>query len=352
MKILVNALSGIGDALMFTPALSILKKELPDSQIDVLVMFKGVKDLYESLGEVDNVYHHDMLNSSKFSNLNYIYNLRKNRYDISINVYPSNRKEYNIVNLLIGAPKRAAVKYNRKDRLNLGFLNNYRIEENDNLHCVEENIKQIENLLNIKVEDIPKLNFPLPEEDQDFAVEYSQKMGISNNDFVVGIHAGCSVLKNHINRRWSPDKFAELTSVLINKKNAKVLLFGGPDENELKSEIVAQVNSSQLINVETKNLRQTAAVIKRSDLFVTNDSGLMHIAAALERKIIPVIGPTNGNYIHPWKTEYKTASLHLDCSPCFYYSPKPLTCSRKDVQFKCLKELSVEKVLNTIEEII
>jgi len=350
LKILINALSGIGDALMFTPALSILKKELPNSKIDALVMFKGVKDLYESLDEIDDIFYHDMINSSKISNLNYLFKLRKNNYDISINVYPSNRIEYNMVNLLIGAPKRSGVKYIRRDKLNLGFLNNYRVKENDDLHCVEENIKQIEKLLNIKIDKIPSLNFPISEEDQYFADQYLENTEIDTDDLVIGIHAGCSVLKNHINRRWTPDKFAELINGLIEKKNAKVLLFGGPDENELKADIVSQVGSTQLINVETKNLRETAAVIKRSDIFVTNDSGLMHIAAALDRKIVPIIGPTNENFIHPWRTEYKTASLNLECAPCFYYSPKPLTCSRRDVKFKCLKELSVEQVFNLVAE--
>ncbi len=352
MKILVNALSGIGDALMFTPALSILKRELPDAQIDALAMFKGVKDLYENLDEIDHVYYHDMINSGKFSNLRYVLNLRKNQYDISINVYPSNRKEYNIVNLLIGASKRAGVRYLRKDSINLGFLNNYRVNENDELHCVEENIKQIENLLNIKVDKVPPLNFPLNDEELLFAKNYLHQLNIDDNQFVVGIHAGCSVLKNHINRRWSPENFAKLISKLIAKKNTKVLLFGGPDESDLKTNIVSQVNSDKLVNVKTKNLRQTAAVMKRSDLFITNDSGLMHIAAALGRKIIPIIGPTNENYIHPWQTEYKTASLNLDCAPCFYYSPKPLTCYRNDVKFKCLKELSVDKVFSIVDEMI
>lgn len=352
MKILINALSGIGDALMFTPALSILKKELPNSQIDALVMFKGVKDLYESLDEIDTVYYHDMLNSEKFSNFKFILNLRKNQYNLSVNVYPSNRKEYNIINFLTGSPKRASVKYIRKDLLHLGFLNNYRVEENDDLHCVEENIRQVENLLNIKVDSIPPLNFPLLGDDQIFASNFLAKVEVTENDLVIGIHAGCSVLKNHINRRWSPDNFANLISKLIELKKAKVLLFGGPDENELKSEIIAKVNSPFIINVLTKNLRQTAAVMNRSDLFVTNDSGLMHIAAALKRKIVPIIGPTNENYIHPWKTEYKTASLKLDCAPCFYYSPKPLSCSRRDVQFKCLKELGVDEVYKIVEEII
>lgn len=337
---------------MFTPALSILKKELPDSQIDSLVMFKGVKDLYESLSEIDNVYYHNMLDSSKLSNLNFIMSLRKNQYDLSINVYPSNRKEYNIVNLISGAPKRAGVKYARKDFLNLGFLNNHRIEENDNLHCVEENIKQIENLLKIKVDEIPPLNFPIPVDDLKFAEEYLKEININYDDLVIGVHAGCSVLKNHINRRWSPENFSILIKKLIDEKGVKVLLFGGPDEDELKAEVQSRVNSQSLISVITKNLRQTAAVIKRSDLFVTNDSGLMHIAAALERKIVPIIGPTNENYIHPWKTDYKTATLNLECAPCFFYSPKPLSCSRHDLKFKCLKELSVDQVFQTVKEML
>lgn len=92
--------------------------------------------------------------------------------------------------------------------------------------------------------------------------------------------------------------------------------------------------------------------MKRCNVFVTNDSALMHIASALGLKVVAIIGPTNEYYIHPWKTEYKIASLYLDCSPCFFYSPKPLTCSRTDVKFKCIKELSVDMVLNKVNEFI
>ena len=104
--------------------------------------------------------------------------------------------------------------------------------------------------------------------------------------------------------------------------------------------------------METENLAQTSAVMKRCNVFVSNDSALMHIAAALQLKIIGIIGPTNPNYITPWQTENKLVSLNLDCSPCFYYSPKPLTCSREDVKFKCIKELSVELVLKKVNEFL
>src|SRR3972149_2394756 len=109
MKILVLALSGIGDALLFTPALKLLRK----------------------------------------------------KYDTSISVYPSNRIEYNIINFLIGAKKRAGIKYLRSNNRNLGFLNNIRVKENDSAHNVQTNIKLVEKLLNKDFTEEPSLEFPL-----------------------------------------------------------------------------------------------------------------------------------------------------------------------------------------------
>ena len=348
LKILINALSGIGDALMFTPALTILRKELPNAKIDAMVMLKGVKDLYEELDDINDVFYHDMMNDSKLSSIRFIKQLRK-KYDITISVYPSNRKEYNIVNYILGAKKRSGVSYKNQNIINLGFLNNVVVDEDNKNHCVETNVKLVEKILNKKITQIPDLVFPLKENDIKYSKNYLTENKINQEDYVVGMHAGCSVLKNHINRRWAPEKFAELAKQLIKNKNAKVLIFGGPDENELKSKIELLVSSERFINVKTNNLRETAAIIKRSDLFITNDSGLMHIAAAMKRKIIPIIGPTNLNYIHPWNSTYKAATINLECAPCFYYSPNPLTCSRKDKQFKCLHDLNVENVYKTIE---
>ncbi len=351
MKILILALSGIGDALMFTPALSELKRTLPESIIDVLVMFKGVKDLYERLPEIDNVYYHDFMNASPFSVLSNVLKYR-DKYDLSVNVYPSNRKEYNIINFLIGAKKRAGVKYLRSGFKNLYMLNNTIIVEDDTLHNVETNIKLCEKAIGKSLNKKVKMNFPLHLEDLKFADEYSTKMGLSSNDFIIGFHAGCNTLKNHINRRWAPDNFVELGKLLIKEKEAKILLFGGPEEQELKNYIVKKINSPKAINVQSNNLAQSAAMIKKCNLFITNDSGLMHIASALNIKVAALIGPTNTNYIKPWQTSHKIISLNLECSPCFFYSPKHLECHREDVKFKCIRELSVAKVYNAVEKLI
>jgi heptosyltransferase-2 len=351
MKILVIALSGIGDALMFTPSLDKLKIEFPSAEIDVLAMYGGVRDIFNKLPDVNNVIYYDFMNSSIIKTLNFVLKLR-GKYDVSINVYPSNRREYNGISWLIGAKKRLAAKYIRMDFQNLGFLNNIRVMEDDSQHNVVTNFKLVSALSNKHNIEISSLKMVLSQEDIDFANNFLEKKNISADDIIIGFHAGCSTMKNHNKRRWSVDNFAELGKLIINNHNSQILLFGGNEEEHLKQCLYTKINSPNVILVNAHSLTSSAAVMQRSNLFVTNDSSLLHVASALKLKIIPLIGPTNINYIHPWQTEYKTASLNLDCSPCFFYSPKPLVCNRTDLQFKCIKELSVELVYKIVKEML
>jgi len=351
MKILILALSGIGDALMFTPALKLMRQSLPDAQIDALVMFKGVKDMYDRNPNFNNVYYSDFLNQSAVKSLIFVLKLRK-KYDASVNIYPSNRKEYNLINYFIGAKKRAGVKYLRRNGTELGILNNVRITEDDSLHNVQENIKLVEKLINKKFNDEPAYDFPLTNEDLTFAEGYLKNLNIKEGDLVIGFHPGCATLKNHIKRRWEPEKFIELGKRLIQQNNAKLLIFGGPEEDELKQSIRTGINSPDVYSVKTNNLPESVAVLKRCNLFVSNDSSMMHIASAVNKKVVAIIGPTNPNYIHPWKTEHKIVTLNLDCAPCFIYSPRPLICFRDDVKFKCIKELNVDMVYDAVKTLL
>jgi len=351
MKILIIALSGIGDALMFTPALKLLRAEKPEAQIDALVMYRGAAEVLKQNPNVNNVFHFDFLKAGKSRSLKYIFKLR-GQYDSTINVYPSNRKEYNLISHLIGAKKRASVIYKRNDKQNLGFLNNIRVSENDVTHNVITNIRLCEALLNKKLNNEPELELYLDDEDKIIAGDYLLNAGIKEGEVVIGFHPGCSTLKNHIKRRWEPEKFAALGSALIENYNAKILIFGGPDENDLKGKIRNQIMPGNALSIEAKSLLQSAAIMRRCDVFVTNDSSQMHIASALQLKTVAIIGPTNTNYIYPWKTEHKIVSLNLDCSPCFFYSPKPLSCNRNDVQFKCIKQITVDMVYNAVKEFL
>lgn len=351
MKILIIALSGIGDALMFSPSVRLLRSAFPDAQIDFLLMFKGAKEIYQYNPHISNLIHFDFLKHGLIKSLKFIYSIR-NQYDITFNVYPSNRKEYNIISFLINAKKRFAVKYKRMNFINLGWLNNFLVIENDHTHNVVTNVKMIELFLNKNISNIPALEIYFSDKENQFAKDFFLTNIINSNDFIIGIHPGCATLKNHIKRRWEPDKFVHLSKKLLSEFNCKIFLFGGPEESKLKSYIYSAINSSNVYIIDTNTLLQSAAIMSRCNLFITNDSALMHIAAALKLNIASIIGPTNINYIHPWKTNFRTISLNLECSPCFFYSPKPLTCFRNDVKFKCIKNLTVDFAFEIIKSFL
>lgn len=351
MKILIIALSGIGDALMFTPSLKLLKNYLPDAEIDAIVMYKGAEEIFHSNRNLSSVIFFNFLDEGFLKSLKFLFQIRK-KYDVTINVYPSNRKEYNIISYIIGAKKRVGTVYLRKTNSNFGFLNNIKVLENDSVHNVQMNIKLCESLIGKKFNEEPPLKFPIGEEEKALAEKYLNALGTNNKEIVIGFHPGCAILKNHIKRRWEKEKFAELGRKLIKEYSARILIFGGPDESDLKKEIFSMIESERVHIINAESITRSSAIMKRCNVFVTNDSSQMHIATALGLKVVAIIGPTNQNYIYPWKTEHQIVSLNLDCSPCFFYSPKPLICHRTDVKFKCIKELTVDMVYNSVENLL
>ncbi len=346
MKILILALSGIGDALMFTPAAKVIRENLPGVQMDAVVMFPGVKNIYDRTGLFDNVIHFDFMAEGAVKSLKFVLSLR-GQYSHSISVYPSNRKEYNGIQWLVGAKNRGQVEYLRADGGNLGWLNNVRIRENDSLHNVEENVLLVKKMFGLKEAPLHPLQFPLNNDDLAFAEDYitdNLKEGVTR----IGFHPGCATFKNHINRRWEPEKFAALGKLLKEKHGFELMLFGGPEEKELRENIMELAGREVFHDPQTRSLSQSAALIKKCDLFVTNDSSLMHVSSAMRVKVLALIGPTNTSYIHPWMTDHRIVSLGLECAPCFFYSPKPLQCSRTDVKYKCVREMGVERVYDEI----
>ncbi|MGA8265257.1 MAG: glycosyltransferase family 9 protein, partial [Ignavibacteriaceae bacterium] len=183
MKILVIALSGIGDALIFTPAVKLLRKALPDAQIDLLTMLKGVQDIYSGNPNINKIYFFDFMNEGYLKSLRYVFSMR-GKYDGTINIYPANRKEYNIISFLLGADKKAAVNYLRKDFQNLGWLNNVTIKENDSLHNAQTNIKLVEKLANKKFNEEPPFELYLNNDDEKAAANFLKQKDISEKDLV------------------------------------------------------------------------------------------------------------------------------------------------------------------------
>ncbi len=346
MKILINALSGNGDALMFSPSLRLLKEKIPSAEIDMLVMFKSVKEMYEHNPFLNKIYHVNFLKQSKLKSIQEILSLRKNNYDVSINVYPSNRTEYNVVNYFLGAKKRLGHNYTHSDFFRFEILNNVTSNEVPNRHNVLQNFDLVKSLTEMNEKEVKGLEIFLSEADKKKSEEWIKENDLQNK-LLVGFHAGSAVLKNHIHKRWDKEKFAALGNLLREKYDAKILLFG--NEFDLNLEI-DETLGGQGILASTSNYMDSMARMRFCNLFVSNDSALLHSSAAFKIPTVGIFGYTNAQELFPWGTKHLIVRIELDCSPCFYNSPKPVEClwTGKD-EFKCMKLITVEDVFEACE---
>ncbi len=144
-------------------------------------------------------------------------------------------------------------------------------------------------------------------------------------------------------KRWPVTHFAQLAT-LLKAKGYQPLLLGGPNDSESAAAIQQLSGESCLNLVGLTTLSEVAALLSLTDIVVTNDSGLMHIAAALDKKIVAIYGSSSAQFTPPLAENVKILSLNLDCSPCFQR-----TCPLS--HYHCLMQLLPPQVLAAIEGI-
>lgn len=351
MKIIIFALPGIGDALMFSPALRLLRRQFPQARIELLAMFRGVAELYSRNTDVDRVYYRDFLSTNPISSFFFLLNLRRQRFDVSLTVYPSNRWPYSLISFVVGAKKRIGHDYNHVNGRSLNFLNNLRVREDDSLHNVEENRKLVQLAGVASNAGTPPLTVVLNEEDEAMAKQWISSSGISSDDRLIGFHTGSALFKNHIHKRWSAEKFGELGKVLVQREGAKVLLFGGPEEYAMNESIARLIGPNGIV-VKTPTLMSSVAIMKRCAVFVSNDSGLMHIAAGLQLSTVAIFAYTNPAKTSPWKTRTRLIRRDIECSPCFYFSPRSAHCQWTEDRWRCITHVEVDEVYAAVKSLL
>src|SRR4030095_9826105 len=350
MKILINALSGIGDAVMFYPALSLLKKHMPEAQIDMLAMFSQVRDIFSNSPHLHKIYHIDFLHQTKFKSLQEVISIRKNKYDFSINVYPSNRWEYNVLQRMIGAKRRIGVKYLNYSNRELDFLNTNLVREVKDRHNVLQNFDLIKAIVPEANEtDLGHYEIIIDKKAEEWANNFIMENNL-NGKLLIGFHAGSQTFKRHINKRWAAYKYTELAKKLFSDFGAKVLLFG--TEKDVNNKIHNDSPDVTLIP-DAKTITESIALMNRCRLFITNDTALMHIAAALQIPTVAIFAYTNYKELYPWQNNHIIVRRELACSPCFFNSPNPVTCIYSgDEEFKCIKGIELEEVYIACRKLI
>ncbi len=342
-NILVFCLPGIGDALLFTPAFRALKRDLPHARVTALCMYSGTAQILRHDSNVDEVLFFDFIKQGILRTLKFCRALRARNFDTLILGYPSNRLEYNIIARFIGTGARIGHRYKNLDIVCGNFLCTHSVVEDDALSNIEENLRLVGLVTGNSGYD-PHVTMTLPEDAARMADQWLVRHRILGRR-IVGIHPGGSVRKNHLHKRWQPHKFAELVKTIRARCNAVVLLFGGPDEERLLSEI-SPATPLEVFHVLNDDLLLTSGIISKCDHFVSNDSALMHIAGALQVPTTAIFGPTSRDWVRIPGAPRTEVAQEMDCQPCFRYSPRPLRCRFGD--FRCLDRISAQEVADVV----
>lgn len=153
----------------------------------------------------------------------------------------------------------------------------------------------------------------VPDEDIKSASLMLSSMGVEDSFFVVGLNPGAVYGPA---KRWPEDRFAILGDWAAERWGAKVLLFGSPSEREIAAKVSHRMHTNPVNLCGQTTLGQAMALIKRCNLFLTNDTGLMHVAAAFRVPIVAVFGSTDPAATGPISTNARIVRHSIDCSPC------------------------------------
>lgn len=296
MTIVIFNPFGIGNTLLLLPFLRNIKRIHPQGRAVMIVTQTVVKDLLESQGLVDEfIFYNNTLSplKSKTRNLanrlhyviemlNLLSVVRKQRPDLLFILTPLSLKLAGFT-LLSGAKIRIGYKGN--------FLADWVLNYSAVADPGEHELEWRSALLRVLEHDAP-YERPRLVLSEGKKKEWAHKVSeICNGRPIVGLHPGCSMALQE--KRWPPERFAELIHRLKAEAGVYPILFGGPDDKDIAQIIMSRLNCEVPNYVNRLPIMETAAAIANCDVFITNDSGLMHLAAAVNTPVIALFGGTS-----------------------------------------------------------
>ncbi len=334
-KILVRSPNWIGDAVMSLPALLSIKSAFPTAEVSVLAK-PWVADIFQGVSPLQKIifYESPGKHQGLTGRLRLAQKLKEEKFDLTI-LFP-NSFESALIAYLARIPNRAGYKTDGR-----GLLLTHAVPAPE-----KKKGHQVDYYLNL----VSYLGFPIltrlpflkikPEQAARARAQL-ESLGIKNMDSLVGLTPGASYGPA---KQWPPEKFAELAYSINKRLRAQVIIFGAQNDQQVAQKILsAGPNLGYDLTGQT-NLAEAMALIACCRLMVTNDSGLMHVAAALKVPVVAIFGSTDPNHTGPIGEHCRVIKKNLSCSPCF----KPRCPNRNE---QCLEGISVEEVYGEIAKL-
>ena len=354
-KILIINPFGIGDVLFSTVVIKALKTAYPDCSISCLCNSK-VSFLLQSNPHVDEMFFFSrgdwktMKKKSVFHFAGFfIYNLVRlwlRRFDMVVDL--SLVTQYSAIMRFLGVKELWGFNYRNRGRfltksIDINGFNQKHVTAYYNDLLALMGITKFKN----------KLELFIPENEVSWADSFLKGYGINPDAFIVGISpfGGASWGKDAQAKQWPTENFLAVAKHLIEKYNATIILFGVDDEKEALEDFRIQLKSKTALNAAGLTTGvNLGALIKCLDLFIGNDSGLLHMAVALDINSVSIFGPVDEQVYGPvgeGGAIHKVLTDSIECRPCYKNFQKN-ECQTMD----CLNNISVDKVISTVERIV
>lgn len=334
-NIIVRMPNWVGDLVMATSVLSDLKRIYPYATLSVLAQ-EGVYELLKNDKDIDKLYCLKKQKGIFFNNkenLDIILELKKTTFDYGILLTNSLSSAY----FFHRAGIKNSIGYKK-------YFRNFLLK--NSIELIKDNVHQIikyKNLLNplgIEISDTnPRLYFDSDEVKNVKNILYQK--GFNDNKTLIGINP---LARYGSAKCWPIDRFKEVAARLAQDKKNTIVFIGDRFSKDLIKKVCFDLPSNVINLAGDTTLRELMCIIKLCNLFITNDSGPMHLASALDIPLIALFGSTSDLLTGPYNEKAIVINKKVECAPCF---------KRKcPSDFKCMHQISVDEVINKIHEIL
>jgi lipopolysaccharide heptosyltransferase II len=333
-RILVFTTKGLGDALFLSPLIVSLKDSFLQSHLAVLCVPR-VEEIFRNNPDVDKIIIFDERGKQKnlVSRLGLVFKLRKERFDIAFIVKPSLSRAL----LLKYAGIKELIGFNNPKS---GWLLTVRIPPpRKALHKIDYFLSMAE-YLGLKINQRKYIFYP-SWQDKIYIEKLFTEERVPLNLPLIIINPGA----NWYPKRWPLENFTELIKKVKEQFPVNILITGAYKDKDLSQSIIRESGREVFDFTGRTTLGQLGALMQEADIVISADSGPMHIAAAVGKKVIALFGPTSALITGPYPLgEHIIIQKKVSCSvPCY---------DKECRDYRCMKAITVDEVLEKVEGLL
>ncbi|MDO8446180.1 MAG: glycosyltransferase family 9 protein [Deltaproteobacteria bacterium] len=344
-NILITKYLGMGSILLATPMLRSLRSKFPKSKI-VFMTFDGNAQFARQISVIDEVIsiRTKTLSSFTIDLLRALFKIRRKRFDLVFDLEFFARFS-TIVSYLSGAKMRVGYYLPKLWR---GDLLTHQVHFNPYKHVTEVFAAQLKSI-GIKVTDFSLVPPVLKEEKVASVRSLLKEKGVNEGEKIVSVNVNASDLS--VERKWPRESFVELiASIIEREKETRIILVGSKGEVKYVKSVydsLPEETRGRVIDLSGNlDIEEFIALLKHSALFITNDSGPLHIASSLGTPTVSFFGPESPSLYGPVGSRNMVFYAGIYCSPCLnVYNAKTAMCKGDN---RCMKEIKPSEVIDTL----